>query len=103
MWAQQGEDIPWQTPFTYGEGKEICLEPMAKEWLQKEVRRREGLVEEMKAEAGESRFAVKQTLRGKWLLAQDSEIKGWAKSGDATFRCAPTDGLIEKKLCGEGH
>ena len=66
--------IPWQTPWTYGEGGEIRLEPMAKEWFQKEVQKREGLVEEMKAEAGESRFAVKQTLRGKWLLAQGGEI-----------------------------
>jgi hypothetical protein len=29
----------------------------------------------MRAEAGESRFAVKQTLRGKWFLAQGSAIK----------------------------
>jgi hypothetical protein len=74
--------IPWQTPFTYGEGGEIRLEPMAKEWLQKEVQKREGLAEEMRSEAGESRFAVKQTLRGKWLLAQGSELKKLASGGD---------------------
>ncbi len=88
--------IPWRTPFTYGEGGEIRLEPMAKEWFQNEVQKREGLVEEMRAEAGESRFVVKQTLRGKWFLAQGSAIKKMDGSGDVSFRCAPTDGLVEK-------
>ena len=94
--------IPWQTPFTYGEGGEIRLEPMAKEWLQREVQKREGLAEEMRAEAGESRFAVKQTLRGKWLLARGSELKKLASGGDVSFRCAPTDGLVEKRLVEKG-
>ena len=78
------------------------MEPMAKEWFQKEVQKREGLVEEMRAEAGESRFAVKQTLRGKWLLAQGIELKKLASGGDVSFRCAPTDGLVEKRLVEKG-
>ena len=45
---------------------------------------------------------MKQTLRGQWVLAQSDEIKSWAKSGDVTFRLAPSDGLVEKKLVEPG-
>ncbi len=48
------------------------------------------------------RFAVKQTLRCQWVLAQSDEIKSWAKSGDATFRLAPADGLVDKKIVEPG-
>ncbi len=48
--------IPRQTPRAYGEGDEIRLGTMAKEWFQKEVLKRETLAEEVRAEAGESRL-----------------------------------------------
>ncbi len=76
--------IPWQTPWTYGEGDEIRLEPMAEERFQKEVLKRATLAAEVRAKAGESRFAAKQTLHGQWELAQRAEIQSWAEGEDKT-------------------
>ena len=76
---------------------EICLEPLAKKRFKDEVGRREGLAEEIRAEAGERGFAVKQTLRGQWSLVQGDKIKNLVKE-DPSFLFSPVDGLVEKKL-----
>ena len=71
--------VPWQTPHTFSEDGELQLTEAAEGWLKKAMKERKTLAEEAKAEAGESDFAVDESLRAKWLI--DQEKFSWRKSG----------------------
>ena len=61
-------------------------------WYEAAASAREALAEEARADAGESKFAVADSLRISWLVAQRSDTTLYEKKA---YRLA-TDGLLEK-------
>ncbi len=69
--------VPWQTPHCVDKDGQLLMDEAAQKWLGAKGREREGLVEELRADAGESKFRVQPGLRAQWLVAQaaDSHIQ----------------------------
>ena len=94
--------IPWQTPHSFDKEGKLVLTETGQEWLDKVVKRREKLAEEVRAESGESSFLVEAPIRRMWVKDQelDKELLGWFKAADdevdQAFRRHPVDGCLEK-------
>ena len=94
--------IPWQTPHCVEKDGKLLLSEVGQEWLDKAVRRREKLAEEVRAEAGECSFTVEAPIRKMWAKAQESDdgLTAWFKEADdesnhLSRRCL-SDGCLER-------
>ena len=100
--------IPWQTPHCVDKDGKLLLSETGQEWLDKAVRRREKLAEEVRADAGESSFFVEAPIRKMWIEAQelDDGLAAWFKEADDEAnhlsRRHPSDGCL-KKVCPSGQ
>ena len=89
------------SPLPDKDGK-LLLTETGQEWLDKAVRRREKLAEEVRSDVGESSFFVEAPIRRIWAKAQglDGELAVWFKQADDEpnhlFRRHPSDGCLEK-------
>ena len=96
--------IPWQTPHTFEKQGKLILSDTGQEWLDKAVKQRETLAEEVRAEAGESSFIVELPIRKMWVKEQelDAGLAEWFKAAedetDHHFRRHPEDGCLEKPV-----
>ena len=63
--------IPWQTPHCVDKDGKLLLSETGQEWLDKAVRRREKLAEEVRSDVGESSFFVEAPIRRMWIKAQE--------------------------------
>ena len=100
---------PWETPHCVDKDGRLLMDEAAQKWLDAKSREREGLVEELRADAGESKFRVQPCLRAQWLLAQaaDSDIQKLVQGDEAdkNYRKSPEDCLVERWIVepGTGH
>ena len=94
--------VPWQTPHCFEQDGRLLLSETGQEWLDKAVRRRERLAEEVRADAGVSSFLVEAPIRRMWVKAQelDDGLAGWLKEADdesnLLSRRHPSDGCLER-------
>ena len=94
--------IPWQTPHCVDKDGKLLLSETGQEWLDKAVRRREKLAEEVRSDIGESSFFVEPPIRRMWIKAQelDEGLAGWFKEADdessPLSRRHPSDGCLER-------
>ena len=94
--------IPWQTPHCVEKDGKLLLSEAGQEWLDKAVRKREKLAEQVRAQAGESSFVVEAPIRRMWVKAQelDEGLAEWYTKADDEadhrFRRHPSDGCLEK-------
>ena len=105
-----GKEIRWQTPHCFEKDGKLLMDPEARKWLTAQTREREELAEEVRAEAGESRFRVQRTLRAQWMLAQavDTEVQDLVREENnksGAYRKSPDDLLVERWMVepGTGH
>ena len=95
--------IPWQTPHTYDKDGKLVLTESGQEWLDKAVKKREKLAEEIRAEAGESSFRVEDSIRKMWVKDQlvDEGVKEYFhkadNASDMSYRRHPED-VVWKSL-----
>ena len=104
-----GNAVPWQTPHCVDKDGQLLMVDAAQKWLNAKSREREELLEELGADAGESKFRVLPGVRAQWLVAQasDAEIQKLVQGheADKNYRKSPEGRLIERWIVepGTGH
>ena len=94
--------IPWQTPHCVDKDGKLLLSETGQEWLDKAVRWREKLAEEVRADAGESSFFVEAPIRRMWIKAQElgdgltACFKEAEDESNHLSRRHPSDGCLER-------